>query len=153
MLLLNTEGIQSLNFRWFLTIPTSARLSINNIKYNRQVKEYWEKTFASQSKHERSFVDRHLRPLREQIQDMRGEAEEERLIRTDMLDQAAQLRLEERENWLQERGRGSEVILNRTSGIIQSARGQTGKMQDILRSARELRQSLRDMEPRLFMDA
>lgn len=93
----------------------------------------------------REFVNRYLRPIHEQLEDARGDMEGERLIRTDYLDEAALHRVDERVDWLRQRGRAGEQILGRVESAIERARSQTSKMYNLFETSKNIRQSLRDI--------
>ena len=94
----------------------------------------------------RELVDLHLRPLLERIEDTRDIMEGERLIRTDLLDVAALARIDERINWIEDRGRAGRDILGRAGEALNLAREQTGRMQGILSLSMNMKRSLRHID-------
>lgn len=100
----------------------------------------------------RAFTDRLIRPVKERLEDIHGESEAERLIRTELLDTSNLFRLDERTEGI---GRPREISGMRASlegagRAIIAAKGQVDKLKELTEESMMLRTLMRVMN-RLFI--
>jgi hypothetical protein len=97
------------------------------------------------------FVDRYLRQYQHRIEDVLREMEEERLVRTDLLDEAALSRIDERREGIHAamaRGRDipvSHKALDRTEQVLTGVSEKSDKLRDLHERFKYLRLSIRGL--------
>lgn len=109
---------------------------------------FWDLLHGHKTQEVRNFVEKYLRPIKERLEDIHGEARAESLIRMEYLDTANLYRLDERAEIVSISSPSTDVrrgFLQSAGQSIQRAKSQTEKMQILNQESQTIRRLIRSL--------